>query len=59
MQAGGCWQGPRVFYRYFRGRVDEYQLTMELAAERLVPHLMRFAVRKAPVAATPAEASAA
>jgi biopolymer transport protein ExbB len=32
-------------YRYFRGRVDEYQLTMELAAERLMPHLMRFAVR--------------
>ncbi len=34
-----------MFYRWFRGRVDEYQLTMELAAERLVPHLMRFAVR--------------
>jgi biopolymer transport protein ExbB len=34
-----------MFYRYFRGRVDEYQMTMELAAERLVPHLMRFAVR--------------
>jgi biopolymer transport protein ExbB len=37
-------------YRYFRGRVDEFQLGMELASERLVPHLMRFAVR-APVAA--------
>jgi biopolymer transport protein ExbB len=36
-----------MFYRYFRGRVDEYQLGMELAAERLVPHLMRFAVRSA------------
>ncbi|MDP3223779.1 MAG: MotA/TolQ/ExbB proton channel family protein [Rubrivivax sp.] len=34
-----------MFYRYFRGRVDEYQLIMELAAERMVPHLMRFAVR--------------
>jgi biopolymer transport protein ExbB len=34
-----------MFYRYFRGRVDEYQLTMEMAAERMVPHLMRFAVR--------------
>jgi biopolymer transport protein ExbB len=34
-----------MFYRYFRGRVDEFQLTMELAAERMVPHLMRFAVR--------------
>ncbi len=32
-------------YRYFRGRVDEFQLTLELAAERMVPHLMRFAVR--------------
>ena len=34
-----------MFYRYFRGRVDEFQLAMEVAAERLVPHLMRFAVR--------------
>ena len=34
-----------MFYRYFRGRVDEFQLLMELAAERMVPHLMRFAVR--------------
>ncbi|MBU6261227.1 MAG: MotA/TolQ/ExbB proton channel family protein [Burkholderiales bacterium] len=36
-----------MFYRYFRGRVDEFQLEMELAAERMVPHLMRFAVRGA------------
>lgn len=36
-----------MFYRYFRGRVDEFQLTMEIAAERLVPHLLRFAVRSA------------
>ncbi len=34
-----------MMYRYFRGRVDEFQLTLELAAERMVPHLMRFAVR--------------
>jgi biopolymer transport protein ExbB len=34
-----------MFYRYFRGRVDEFQLQLELAAERMVPHLMRFAVR--------------
>jgi biopolymer transport protein ExbB len=34
-----------MFYRYFRGKVDAFQLTMELAAERLVPHLMRFVVR--------------
>jgi biopolymer transport protein ExbB len=34
-----------MFYRYFRARVEDCQLTLELAAERLVPHLMRFAVR--------------
>ncbi len=34
-----------MFYRYFRGKVDEYQLAMEISAERLVPHLMRFAVK--------------
>ncbi len=34
-----------MFYRYFRGRVDEHLMSMELAAERMVPHLMRFAVR--------------
>ena len=33
-----------MFYRYFRGRVDEYTLQLEQAAERMVPHLMRFAV---------------
>jgi biopolymer transport protein ExbB len=33
-------------YRFFRGRVDEYAVDMEQAAERLLPHLMRFAVRK-------------
>ena len=39
-----------MFYRYFRGRVDEHLLALEQAAERLVPHLMRFAVNPAPVA---------
>lgn len=34
-----------MFYRYFRGKIDEFELTMEIAAERLVPHLMRFVVR--------------
>ena len=34
-----------MLYRYFRGRVDDFQLTLELAADRMVPHLMRFAVR--------------
>ena len=33
-----------MFYRYFRGVVDAYTLEMEQAADRLVPHLMRFAV---------------
>ncbi len=32
-------------YRYFRRRVEEFELGMELAAERLVPHLMRFTMR--------------
>jgi len=45
-----------MFYRYFRGRVDEYLLTMELATERLVPHLMRFAVRMPPQTAAEANA---
>lgn len=34
-----------MFYRYFRGRVDDSAVELEQAAERLVPHLMRFAVR--------------
>jgi biopolymer transport protein ExbB len=34
-----------LFYRYFRGRIDEFTVDMEQAAERLVPHLMRFAVK--------------
>jgi len=36
-----------MFYRYFRRLIDEYALGMEQAAERMVPHLMRFAVRPA------------
>jgi biopolymer transport protein ExbB len=28
-----------IFWRYFRGRVDAYLLTMELAAERFLRHL--------------------
>lgn len=42
-----------MFYRYFRGLVDGYALQMELAADRMVPHLMRFAVPRPPVAAAP------
>lgn len=39
-----------MFYRYFRGQIDAYTLEMEQAAERMVPHLMRFSVpaKKAP-----------
>jgi biopolymer transport protein ExbB len=33
-----------MFYRYFRGLVDAYTLELEQSSERLVPHLMRFAV---------------
>ena len=33
-----------MFYRYFRGRVDDYTLDLEQASDRLVPHLMRFAL---------------
>jgi biopolymer transport protein ExbB len=39
-----------MFYRYFRGVVDNHLLNLEQAAEQMVPHLMRFAVRPAPVA---------
>ena len=34
-----------MFYRYFRGVVEQMSLSLEMAAERMVPHLMRFAVR--------------
>jgi len=34
-----------MFYRYFRGRVDEFQMTMEIAAAHMVPQLMRFTVK--------------
>lgn len=34
-----------MFYRYFRGKVDEYTIDMEQATEQMVPHLMRFTVR--------------
>jgi biopolymer transport protein ExbB len=37
-----------MFYRYFRGRINEVTIEMEQSAERLVPHLMRFAVRTPP-----------
>ncbi len=37
-----------MFYRYFKGLVDAYTLALEQAAERMVPHLMRFSVRAKP-----------
>jgi biopolymer transport protein ExbB len=36
-----------MLYRYFRGVVDAYTLDMELAADRMVPHLMRFSALRA------------
>ena len=39
-----------MFYRYFRGLVDAYALELEQASERMVPHLMRFAVPRHPQA---------
>jgi biopolymer transport protein ExbB len=35
-----------MFYRYFRGLVETYTVDMEQAADRMVPHLLRFAVPK-------------
>ena len=34
-----------MFYRYFRGLVDQMTLSLELSAERMVPHLLRVAAR--------------
>ena len=35
-----------MFYRYFRGLVDAYTHDMEQAADRLVPHLLRFTAHR-------------
>jgi biopolymer transport protein ExbB len=35
-----------MFYRYFRGRVDDYTLELEQAAHRMAPQLMRFSVAR-------------
>ena len=40
-----------MFYRYFRGLVDAYTIEMEQAANRMVPHLMRFAMPRPGAAA--------
>ncbi len=31
-----------MFHRYFRGRVDAYTIDLEQAADRMLPHLLRF-----------------
>ncbi|MBP6903121.1 MAG: MotA/TolQ/ExbB proton channel family protein [Burkholderiaceae bacterium] len=41
-----------MFHRHFRALADRHQLALELSAERLLPQLMRFAVR--PSSAAPA-----
>ena len=43
-----------MFYRYFRGQVDGYTLDLEQAADRMVPHLLRFTVPRAPAPSPPA-----
>jgi biopolymer transport protein ExbB len=35
-----------MFNRYFRGVINDYRMTMELSAERMVPQLMRFAIQR-------------
>ena len=37
-----------MLYRHFRGVVEAYTLDMEQAADRMVPHLMRFSALRAP-----------
>ena len=47
-----------MFYRYFRGRVDAYTVDLEQAADRMLPHLMRF-VQTPAAASMPPSARAA
>lgn len=35
-----------MLYRHFRGMVDAYTLDMEQAADRMVPHLLRFTTQR-------------
>jgi biopolymer transport protein ExbB len=46
-----------MFHRHFRGQVDGYTLELEHAADRMVPHLLRFSLPGP--AATPGSAAAA
>ena len=43
-----------MFYRYFRGRVDAYTIDLEQAADRMLPHLMRFVQTAGSPGAAPA-----
>lgn len=42
-----------MFYRYFRGRVDAYTVDLEQAADRMLPHLLRFAQPAPPPSPAP------
>jgi biopolymer transport protein ExbB len=55
-----------MFHRHFRGQVDAYTLELEHAADRMVPHLLRFSLPgpapangSSPSATTSPEATAA
>jgi biopolymer transport protein ExbB len=37
-----------MFYRYFRGQVEEIILELEQSSDRMLGHLMRFAIQQAP-----------
>ncbi|MDI4632047.1 MotA/TolQ/ExbB proton channel family protein [Pelomonas sp. V22] len=39
-----------MFYRYFRGQVEEIILELEQSSDRMLGHLMRFAIQQPPVA---------
>lgn len=45
-----------MFYRYFRGRVDAYTVDLEQAADRMLPHLLRFAQPAPPPPPAPRKA---
>ncbi|MDM4765740.1 MotA/TolQ/ExbB proton channel family protein [Pelomonas sp. SE-A7] len=40
-----------MFYRYFRGQVEELILELEQSSDRMLGHLMRFSIQQPPAAA--------
>jgi biopolymer transport protein ExbB len=44
-----------MFHRYFRGQVDAYTIDLEQAADRMLPHLMRFVRPLPPQAVQPVQ----